>query len=497
MPVLGRSSLKQQNQSYSPRSLVWPPLGLAISQFPMVGECFEPDSPSQSSGFGRKLSAELIQPASLLPLGHPDRPGQLQQLRRAPELELEPWLGAIEAGTVAVDSALLSIFADRLDAKSCLRLMRWWWQQSQPDPQWPAVFCRVRDPELAAWLRGLLGHGAPALTASLLPLLGYQRQPQDFSLLADFVLAPQPVGIRRAALEALAVGLGAWPTAPLRRLLRALVGDLDSSLAASALDLLARLPRARSDLFALQRHPLEPGVGQRLQRRLAALPPSPLLLVIHGRAGGIVPLELQAFAGELARKRGAPVLLQALTGEPPGPPEVSTGPPAGPLTLVPLFLLPGGHVRNDIPAIAASWRRHGPLRLLPFLGSWPLWQQALVDALAEEGFGKHKFDSREDCGQLQPLVLHHPLEGPLARRYLNHLQRRTGAQFLAAAYSEPLSEMVMARVNPAPEGPAPVVLPLVLSANRLTDSLSALVGPPLLERPRFQQLLMQQLEALP
>jgi hypothetical protein len=40
-------------------------------------------------------------------------------------------------------------------------------------------------------------------------------------------------------------------------------------------------------------------------------------------------------------------------------------------------------------------------------------------------------------------------------------------------------------------------LPLALAANRLTDSLASLVGPPLLQRSRFRQLLLAELEALP
>ena len=77
---------------------------------------------------------------------------------------------------------------------------------------------------------------------------------------------------------------------------------------------------------------------------------SPLLLVVHGRAGGVIPAELQVLARELEVGRGAPVEVEALmAGEPPAAPRGSA---AAPLALVPLFLLPGSHVRRDVPRIA-------------------------------------------------------------------------------------------------------------------------------------------------
>ncbi|MEX0589064.1 MAG: CbiX/SirB N-terminal domain-containing protein, partial [Cyanobium sp.] len=345
-----------------------------------------------------------LDPAGLPPCGHPDRWPQLQRLRSTPGWQLEPWVTAIEGGVVAVDPALLTVLAERLDGPSSLRLLRWWWHQPQPDPQWPAQIGRVRDPAIAAWLREQLvasdGLGPGEAAAPLLPLLGFQRQSPDGALLARWATAPLPAVVRRAALEGLAVGLAAWPRSALRSWLRRLAADLDPLLAGAAVDLLARLPRARADLLALASGPLEAGVEQRLQRRLAALPVSTLLLVVHGRAGGVVPSELRELAAELAQRRGAPVLLEALTGEPPALPEANG---ARQLSLVPLMLLPGGHVRHDIPAIAARWRLQVPVQRLPFLGAWPAWQRALAEELT--GLGA------------QPLLLHHPLEGPLAQRY--------------------------------------------------------------------------------
>lgn len=202
---------------------------------------------------------------------------------------------------------------------------------------------------------------------------------------------------------------------------------------------------------------------------------TPLLLVVHGRSGGALPAELVALAAELEQVRGAPVRLQALTAT--QPPAAAGFPrPDQALTLVPLLLLPGGHVRHDLPAIARYWRGLGPVRVQPFLGAWPRWQQGLRQELQRLG--------------PEPLLLHHPLEGPLAARYLAHLARVSGARCLATPYSaDHLEELKLTLSAPA--------LPLALAANRLTDQLADQVGPPLLQRPALRSLLLAQLEALP
>jgi hypothetical protein len=71
---------------------------------------------------------------------------------------------------------------------------------------------------------------------------------------------------------------------------------------------------------------------------------------------------------------------------------------------------------------------------------------------------------------------------------------------MPASYSDPNGEGLLSSLIPAPIAGAPApppLLPLALAANRLTDSLASLVGPPLLQRPRFSQLLLAELEALP
>jgi hypothetical protein len=213
---------------------------------------------------------------------------------------------------------------------------------------------------------------------------------------------------------------------------------------------------------------------------------TPLLLLVHGRVGGVIPAELTALAAELEDRRAAPVLVQALTATAPPAPPVSL--PGLPLTLVPLLLLPGTHVRLDLPAVAAHWRRQGPLRRLPFLGAWEVWQQALaVEVAALQALTP---GSAALSAIPSPVLLHHPLEGALARRYLNHLGPRCGARCHAAPYSSTENEESPLAID----GPA---LPLALAANRLTEARGRLCGPPLLARERCRSALLNALEALP
>ena len=424
--------------------------------------------------------------AQLPACGSPARWGWLQQLRNQPELDPEPWLLALENGTLSADPDLLAVLAERLDPPSQLRLLRWWRQQPDPDPGLPSQVLRQRDGASAAWLLqqlapgpGALGQALPqAVALALLPLLGHQRQAAAWPVLLSWMRAPIATPLRRAALEGVARGLSVWPRHQLVAGLSALAGDLDPQLAAPAVDLLARLPGARRALVPLRLRQLDPHVAERLERRLAATPAQPLLLVVHGRAGGQLPAELVALAAELECRRGAPVRLQALSAAAP-PAATELLQPGQVLGLVPLLLLPGGHVRHDLPAIVRHWSAFARVQHWPFLGAWPRWQAALATELA----GLATQDAR-------PLLLHHPLEGPLAARYLTSLERRTGAHCVATPYSaDHLAQLKLTLAAPA--------LALALAANRLTDQLAEQVGPPLLQRPGLRQLLLAELEALP
>jgi len=413
------------------------------------------------------------------PPGSAERWPWLQHLRRLPPFALEPWLEAIESHRLQPQVDLLVALAPRLDDAATERLLAWWFASAGADAALLEPLSQRRAVGSARLLRQVLERQpSPEQQELVLPLLGHQRQPADFPLLAGLALDPHPAAVRRAALEGLCRGLSAWPVPALRRILAQLAEDLDPRLAAAAVDCLARVPAARPVLLALRRRSLAAPVAQRLDRRLKALRAAPLLLVVHGRAGGTIPSVLIELAQELERRRGAPVRLQALTAASlPDPDALASGPGQPPLTLVPLFLLPGGHVRHDLPAIAAHWRRLGPLRRLPFLGAWPVWQQALAAEVAA-------------LAPAPVRLLHHPLEGPLPGRFLAHLERISGARVQAAPYSSDQLDSLMQSLP----GPA---IPLALAANRLTDTLKDRLAPPLLERARCQAVLLTHLEALP
>jgi len=448
-------------------------------------------APAAPSGAAPAFLVEApFAPSDLPSPASAERWDWLQRLRGS-QLALEPWLAAIEADQLVPDSDLLAVLAPGLDGEGVVRLLRWWRSQAfgaaaadSVDFSLPQRIGRLRDPAVAAELRLALSDCPdPAIRAVLLPLLGHQRCPDDFPLLRRDALRPAAAPVRRGALEGLCLGLSAWPLAELRTTLLQLATDLDVPIASTAVDALARLPHGRGPLLSLDPRRLDAGVAARLQRRLRRLPASPLLLLVHGRAQGSIPVELESLAAQLQQRRGAPVLLRALTD--PQPADL----PAfdRPLWLVPLLLLPGEHVRQDLPRLRRLLQPRAGLRALPFLGSWPCWQRALA---AEAGCLARDPSLAADT---PTLLLHHPVSSPLARRYLGHLSAITGATCQEAAYSpEVISESLQNHRGP--------VLPLALAANRLTEVLTPRYGAaaaPLLSRPGLQEVLFQRLEALP
>ena len=210
-------------------------------------------------------------PLQLPAAGSPERWTWLQGLRRADGVDLEPWLQAAEAGRLVPAADLLAVLGERLDGPAAARLLAWWLAEPLADPRLLEVIGRHRHPPCRDLLREALDAPAVASERSvvLLPLLGHQRHPADFPLLLERALAPLPLAQRRAALEGLAVGLGAWPPEPLRQGLVTLVGDLDPALAATAVDLLARLSGGLEDLAALYHDRLAPELARLVRRRLA------------------------------------------------------------------------------------------------------------------------------------------------------------------------------------------------------------------------------------
>ena len=462
-----------------------------------------------------------------------DRWQQLQLLRcgRTP---VQPWLQQLEQGGSPASIDVLAALIGQLDRAGVEQLLRGpvgrdatalleaarrelpllagaaevkqaWLEPllAQPPSRiWLEMLGHFRDARVAARLRLAVGGVDPADPGQaealrLLPLLGQQREPQDAALLLRLAQAPLPQAWRRAALEGLAVGLSAWPLEPLAEGLQQLSADLEPGLAAQAVDLLGRLPDGQRRLWQLNGRALEPSVAERWRRRLQR---APLVLVVHGRQGGVIPEVLQHLAAELERRRSAPVLVQALTA---APPEGDgrfwlAARRAAAITVVPLLLLPGDHVRSDVPAIAGQWRQQTPaaqppvpmpvvrVRRLPFLGAWPSWQRLLAKLWAER------------AGERPLLWLHHPLQGALSARYLQHLAAVVGYPGMAAAYSDPHTALAA-----QPQPPA-LLAPLTLAPNRLSESLnmgaraaSAEVLPPLLDLPPVRDFLLTQLEALP
>ncbi len=468
----------------------------------------------------------------LADVGSNERWQQLQALRRQ-TLPIGPWIAALESGALPLEADLLAALATRVDRPGAERLLAmavaagedWFWQclgrellgvagtvaavwldpllacagLISPDQNlaWAQVLGCFKDSRVADQLRRL-GDGSGWQQPTVLPLLGHQRQPQDGALLLELALQPAPLALRQAALEGLAVGLAAWPVAPLRAGLVVLAQDLHGALAAKAVDLLARLPHGQPALRRLDRLALATDVAQRLRRRLS---PSPLVLVVHGRRGGVIPDEVRALASAVELRRGAPVVLQALTAE---PPQASAGflnaaQQAQMVTLVPLLLVPGGHVRADLKAISRDWRgrlvsQQGvALQRRSFLGAWPAWQQLLAAQLRQVAGG------RSCCW------LHHPLDGELAHRYVALLGQVLGCPGVSAPYSAAMDQLGPVAANSA------VVQPLTLAANRLTESLEASAMrepenrcdgrvqllPPLLQQPEVREFLLSSLGALP
>ena len=195
-----------------------------------------------------------------------------------------------------------------------------------------------------------------------------------------------------------------------------------------------------------------------------------LHLVVHGRSGGVIPDCLIELAETLARLRSAPVQLDALTAEC----ELSSMSRAA--WLIPLFLLPGSHVRHDIPSIRRTLRDRGEMvTSLPFLGGWPLWWDLVREDLRGQG------------NPASTALLHHPLRPGVANRFLAALSQRLGCPVMA--FDCWMAQCSTDRFRP---------YPLVLAPNRMTDALEASDdSTTLLERPRLHEGLIDLLAALP
>ena len=136
-------------------------------------------------------------------------------------------------------------------------------------------------------------------------------------------------------------------------------------------------------------------------------PSRDLRLVIHGSAGGEVHHLFKYLIRKVQNLRGTHVDLEVLTQENPKASSSSS------ILLIPLFLLPGKHVLNDIPKIFRRLSNQGiDTQLVPFLGSWPYWISTL------------KYFVNLKSHNEKSILLHHPINsGEDGNRYLKNLNR--------------------------------------------------------------------------
>ncbi len=129
-----------------------------------------------------------------------------------------------------------------------------------------------------------------------------------------------------------------------------------------------------------------------------------LRLVVHGSSGGKVHHLLKYVVDQVQYLRGTHVDLEVLTQENPMNSRSSS------IWLVPLLLLPGTHVQNDIPKIFSRLSNQGvSTKLMPFLGSWPSWISILRHLVSQESKNK------------KLILLHHPINSQIGFDYINNL----------------------------------------------------------------------------
>jgi hypothetical protein len=194
-------------------------------------------------------------------------------------------------------------------------------------------------------------------------------------------------------------------------------------------------------------------------------------LVVHGRSEGLVSACITEFVARLQRRREAPVELEVLTAD------HSSASSSGSLWLIPLLLLPGSHVRIDLPLIRRRLiQSYSRVTLLPFLGAWPAWWTLVSQDLQQARFGPNT------------TLIHHPLRSGVAERFLSSLSRRLGCP-LTSFEDWPDYRALHPEASP---------FPLVLAPNRLSAEMSPpSVTVPLLERPLLRDGLIDLLAALP
>ena len=134
-------------------------------------------------------------------------------------------------------------------------------------------------------------------------------------------------------------------------------------------------------------------------------------LIVHGSRGGEIHSSLISIVDQLKKNKNRSVSIEALTQE--NPPHLEIGKKS--MLLVPLFLLPGTHVCNDVPKIFKRFQDESKnIKLFPFLGSCHPWLSLIGDWISNHS----SFDN--------PALIHHPVSSETSSFFLKSLESTLG-----------------------------------------------------------------------
>lgn len=164
------------------------------------------------------------------------------------------------------------------------------------------------------------------------------------------------------------------------------------------------------------------------------------------------------------------------------------------LTIVPLFLLPGVHVMEDIPAeVAIAQQALGEFRIqvLPYLGQQP----GLLSVLAAQ-FAEAKFThSWTDTSSAVRILFAHGSRRSGGNEIVEQLAKTLGAipayWSVAPSLNDRLEPMIQAGATQI------VVLPYLLSAGGITDEIAQQLEQYRQRNPQIQVHLLPTLDAQP
>tara|TARA_Y100001968_G_scaffold305132_1_gene320740 strand:- start:521 stop:1114 length:594 start_codon:yes stop_codon:yes gene_type:complete len=180
-----------------------------------------------------------------------------------------------------------------------------------------------------------------------------------------------------------------------------------------------------------------------------------LRLVVHGSEGGYVHPLVNYIIEHVEDLRGSFVDIEVLTQEQTKYSRSSS------IWLVPLLLLPGKHVQNDIPKIYNRLINEGVnTKLLPFLGCWHEWILIL------------KYIINLESKDAEPIILHHPLNNEIGSSYLKYLRQKLKVPVLPWTRWNELQNKEGKKYSPIPFSLAPNKNTKNLRQN---DSISSLL----------------------